>query len=680
MIDRLSGEKGPLHPMSTATVTATFRQNRIVILGLLLLGTALRLCAFGEIPPGLYHDEAQHGLDALQVLNGGLEIFFKANNGREPLYIYAVTAAVAVLGRTPWAIRIPAAFAGILTLAATYDLGRVLFSRQMGRWSLAVIAVTLWHVHLSRVGYRAVLLPLFIALFLAQAVRGIRSHRLNHWAAAGLWYGLGWYTYSAVRVTPLALAGIALYGLIRDKSIPARYGKGVLIFCLVSLFVLSPLGIYTATHPDIVLTRAGQVSIFSEEINQGRPWRTLSLHILRTAGMFFVQGDRIWRHNLAYRPVWGPALGLAFIVGTAVYILRFTDRPGAALVLIWTLVTAVPTILAEDAPHFLRASGMLPVVALIPAQGLRWLETHIASRRDKPIAQQLQWIAPTLILLTGTVSTTHAYFVRYAKAELAYHWFEAGPVRVAGEINRLTQQGWDGNQMRHSPSAARNVLVDQKLWDSWTAIPFLVPNANVQFVANTPEQPINPGAAFIVWPYRNWETDVMPRLPHPAYLFSPEGPRAQGDKDPKPYRIANIIVADPLPPLPPAVARFEGGLTLHAALVQPAQDEAQVQLWWRAADEMYGDYTVFVHYLRQGAKIAQHDSAPVRGKIPTDVWQAGDVVLDVHPIPNVAPQPTHDRIRVGLYDPTTGIGVKRVDKTGDVIGDHFEIGVILVEE
>ena len=44
-----------------------------------------------------------------------------------------------------------------------------------------------------------------------------------------------------------------------------------------------------------------------------------------------------------------------------------------ALALIWTGVMLIPTILAEDCPHFLRAVGVLPVAALFPALGMEWL-------------------------------------------------------------------------------------------------------------------------------------------------------------------------------------------------------------------------------------------------------------------------------------------------------------------
>ena len=69
---------------------------------LLALATAvfLRFTNLGSWPPGLYRDEAFNGLDALRLLDGKLTVFFTANNGREPLYIYLTTLAVGLFGRT----------------------------------------------------------------------------------------------------------------------------------------------------------------------------------------------------------------------------------------------------------------------------------------------------------------------------------------------------------------------------------------------------------------------------------------------------------------------------------------------------------------------------------------------------------------------------------------------------
>jgi hypothetical protein len=59
------------------------------MVGVLLLGAALRLIALDQVPPGLSHDEAYNGITALEVwLLGRRDIFFEIYNGIEPLIIY----------------------------------------------------------------------------------------------------------------------------------------------------------------------------------------------------------------------------------------------------------------------------------------------------------------------------------------------------------------------------------------------------------------------------------------------------------------------------------------------------------------------------------------------------------------------------------------------------------------
>ncbi|MGC9395289.1 MAG: ArnT family glycosyltransferase [Anaerolineae bacterium] len=723
--------------MKRSTWSRWWRERALLLL-LLLVGAGLRLWDTGLVPPGLYHDEAQHGLDALTVLETGhVPLYFPANNGREPFFIYLVTLGVAVLGRSPLAVRLPSFFVGFLTLAATYDLARVMWGRRAGRWALAVLAVTFWHVHLSRIGFRAVLLPLFTALFLAQLARALRNDKsrisesrisdsadrkstihhppstihhpkskIGNWIAAGAFYGASWYTYMAARFTPVALGVMIVYGLLFHRGRTLQAWRGALIFCVIALLVLAPLGVYTLRHPDIVLARTGQVTILSPEINGGDFWGTLLKHTLRTAGMFVVRGDRIWRHNLAWRPVWGPALGLAFLIGVGVALAGFRRNAGAALALLWTAVMALPTLLAEDAPHFLRAVGVLPTAVLFPTLGLLWIEgcalrvvgcgqkvesaderimNHESRIMDHAsrITHHVSSITPRLpstvycLLTIAFLSTTYAYFVRYARAPLAYHWFEAGPVAMAGEINALLGEGWDGEKMLHGPATGRRIYVERQLWDSWTAVPFLVVPDSVRFlsVAAAPD-PVS-GLTFVVWPYHNWKLAVFSHIPHPAYLRIEEGPQAQGDKDEQPFTVATLIHADPRPPVPEPAARFEGGIVLRAALVHPGDSGATVRLWWETDTPLYFDYTVFVHYVRDGAVIAQHDAQPGRGHLRTTGWATGDLILDEHPLSGIVPDPARDRLRIGLYRSDTGDALSRLDDAGNPTGNWVEVGVIL---
>jgi 4-amino-4-deoxy-L-arabinose transferase-like glycosyltransferase len=337
----------------------------VLILAMTALAAVLRAAALGQVPPGLYHDEAYNGLDALQVLSGHWPVYFAANHGREPFFIYLSALSLGLLGRTPVALRVVATVTGTLTIPATVLLARTWFGRRVGLLSGAVLAITLWHVHLSRVAFRAVTLPLLMALVLWAGAMAWRTGRWIYWLLAGLLYGACFYTYLPIRFTPLVLAlwagGVALRGQAR------RLWPGALWFALAASLALAPLAVYAIGHWDAVTVRLGAVSVFNPLINEGDLAGTLLRHLGRTLGMFFVRGDTIPRHNLPGRPVFDPALGLMMLVGVAWAVLRARGRLAPALLLVWVGVMVVPTWLAEDAPHFLRAGGVLPLLAVLPA-------------------------------------------------------------------------------------------------------------------------------------------------------------------------------------------------------------------------------------------------------------------------------------------------------------------------
>ena len=140
-----------------------------------LAGAYLRLYRVGELPPGLYRDEGFYGLDALRVLNGEFSLYFAANNGREGLFIYLLALGVGLFGRTPEALRVVSACVGIATLVAIYFAGRNLFSHRVGVLSAALLAISFWHVAISRVTYRAITLPLLLCVFVALAAYAFKS-------------------------------------------------------------------------------------------------------------------------------------------------------------------------------------------------------------------------------------------------------------------------------------------------------------------------------------------------------------------------------------------------------------------------------------------------------------------------------------------------------------------------
>ena len=170
----------------------------------LLVAAALRLPDLTAIPPGVHYDEAAYGLNAGDIgLRGSRPVFIPAFTGREPLYLYVAGAMARALGNTLFALRLTSAFFGLLTIAATYWLGReMLADRRIALLAAALLAISFWHVLFSRLGFRVISQPLLQALAVAALFRGLRGGRWPWLWLAGLLIGLSASPYLAARLFP----------------------------------------------------------------------------------------------------------------------------------------------------------------------------------------------------------------------------------------------------------------------------------------------------------------------------------------------------------------------------------------------------------------------------------------------------------------------------------------------
>ncbi len=81
----------------------------------------------------------------------------------------------------------------------------------------------------------------------------------------------------------------------------------------------------------------------------------------------------------------------------------------------------------------------------------------------------------------------------------------------------------------------------------------------------------------------------------------------------------------------------------------------QVTLHWQAQEKIESSYKVFVQLLSlDGEVVAQHDSVPADGEIPTTDWAVGEVVSDRHLIEFMGLPAGEYRLIAGMYESTTG--------------------------
>ena len=655
------------------------------VLALMLIAGALRFYELGAWPPGLYHDEAYNGLDALRVLAGDRPLYFAANHGREPLFIYLVSSSVGWLGRSLYAVRFPAAIIGTLLIPAAYWMARELFGRRVGLLTAALAAITLWPLHLSLISFRAGSLPLFIALSIGAGVHAYRSGRAWHWIIAGVLYGLTFYTYLASRFTPLALVMLMLVLIMQPGK---RLWRNLAIFAVTVAIVLTPLIITALTQWEVVMGRPGDLSIFNLAINNGDPIGTFVRSTANAVGMFFWRGDRIPRHNVPYRPVFDPILVVFFALGLIRLIiaaLRPTPPPQKPLpdflqpgpdmrytphltafsklsslfVLIWIPVMLLPTILAEDSPHFLRAAGVLPVALLVPAIGLNTIGQWFTARGWRALG----YVVIAGVLIISSTWTVRDYSRYAVDAETAYAFEDAG-VQLAQQARSDLQAGY-------------RVYVAERFARDWTSVPFLIGGAYTSILDGQPPHiDTTQPATLFLWPYEDW-SQVLAEQSKPLRIKVTAGPLAKGDLDPQPrvgYLAVQLESVDGAAAQPEA--RFENGLKLLGHSVEALDNEHwRLRTLWQIDQPIDADQTFFVHLRAANQVLDSKDGDSGDGFYPLKLWRPGDVIIDERLID--VPSQT-DRVQLlielGLYDRATAQRVKVIDSTPPVIDQAILLG------
>jgi len=230
----------------------------------LLVAAALRLPEMTATPPGLHYDEAANGILAGDISQRGERpVFIASYTGKEVLFFYLAAGVMKFAGESVFALRLTAAYLGLLTIATTYWLGRMLLNdRRLALLAAGLLAVSFWHVLFSRLGFRAISQPLLQALTIGALFSGLRQstwRRSWPWLLlAGVALGLTAYTYLAARFFPIALLLGLLPLLLGSQEVRLRL-RQLAIFLLAGAVILAPLAIYFVYNPDAFWVRAGQV-------------------------------------------------------------------------------------------------------------------------------------------------------------------------------------------------------------------------------------------------------------------------------------------------------------------------------------------------------------------------------------------------------------------------------------
>ncbi len=230
----------------------------LLLAGIMLIASFLRLYKLGEIPLGLQQDEASVGYEAFALARYGIDrngypypvypIPFGCGGG-SPLLIYINMFFIRIFGTGVYELRIIPAVCGILTvllfffiLKEAYRHGKYEDNRNaIALCGTAFLAICPWHVILSRWSLDSNIMPFVLALATYLFMVAVRKHSTLLYALSAAVYAICMYTYgSASIVVPLTLFFALVYCMKkRAISLGQLITSGV-----VFLVIFAPLLVF----------------------------------------------------------------------------------------------------------------------------------------------------------------------------------------------------------------------------------------------------------------------------------------------------------------------------------------------------------------------------------------------------------------------------------------------------
>lgn len=382
-----------------------------------LLGAFYRFYRLDELPADMTADIGHLWVDSERILHGDYLIFSTIHPGREIMMFYLIAAYVRIFGHSYFAHKAVAALIGLATIPLVYLLGRECFNRRVGLLAALFLAVAKWPVIMSRIGWRLVLGPPFVALTCLFLVRALRGNRRRDWLAAGLALGFSLYTYNALRAfVPAVILALGLQGLLLGRRFWQHALSNVSLGALAMVEAFVPLGRFMVDDPERFWFRIATRITSRERPIPGHPLSILARNLWKTALMFNYQGDHVSLANPPFTPQLDPLLAALFVLGMAYCLYRWRRGANALLLVVFgsmLLPGALSLAFPQEVPSAVRTSSALGVLFLFPAVSL-----DLLWRRAQGLipSERSQWMGTCALLpLLSWICLLNfrAYFVSY---------------------------------------------------------------------------------------------------------------------------------------------------------------------------------------------------------------------------------------------------------------------------
>jgi len=358
------------------------------IIILTIISAFLIFYRFADIPKYLAYDEVEFTKLALSLQNKPYTSYSSLATGHSTLYFYILLASLKTFGINIFALRLPAAIFGILSVIIFYLVIKGLKNYELRiknynvlPFLLAIIFLTSrWFLNFARFSFEATFLLFlelvsiyFLLLANAQITNFLRlgippKGEGSHWRQkislssinliiSGLFSGFAFLSYTPGRI----FFFLPIVFLLFKKQFNNKTIKQLLLFLIPLIITITPLTTYLLTNKDVRIDQ--QFFLRNHEMTVNEKVNGLWSNISSTALMFFTKGDMNGRHNYPGKPALNPVWGILFIIGLIISIKNFKNLYNK-IFLLYFFISLFPALMTYpwENPNMLRTFTVLPSV------------------------------------------------------------------------------------------------------------------------------------------------------------------------------------------------------------------------------------------------------------------------------------------------------------------------------
>ncbi|MCK6628446.1 MAG: hypothetical protein L6R45_25135 [Anaerolineae bacterium] len=696
----------------------------LAFLGVALTASFFRFYELANHPLGLFFDPAINGLDAIRLMQrGGPVLFFPTNGGREALLVYLLIPFIWLFGPNPFAFRLQLAIISLLNVVCLFAFLRE-WRMTNGEWPQNVVddnsihhsqftihnslfipqgypfgaiwfaalagltlAVSPWHIAISRGDQRPLTVPLLAVLVFWFFLKGWSGDQKRWFVLSGLFLGLSFHTYSAARLLPIILLAVWLPELfLRNTQHATRITHHVsrmVLLALPALLVAAPLLWYFAIHPAQFSARAASVMVWAYLDTPSAVLAELGRNLLRVLGFFCCAGSPNAIFGLPSAPGLAPWLAPFLLLGL-INALKNWRTLFYRLVALWWLIGISPSIIAIEAPHPLRMIVALPATAILIALGFGYVArlTFHVSHLTPHASRLTLYVLPFLLILATVPGVFSAYFVEWPRLPVTQGIYDYGAVAIRDAV--LAQA--DPARPIYLPLAGYN---DQPL------LFYLSDTFRREAALSAPPA----DSALVIAPEKNERDSVWVRLQGQTAVILPPltvegqhliqnalaGDSTQAIRTPRGEQVATLapLRTDPArflqQPTHLLTATFGPAQLIGATyptILDPIAATLDVTLYWQANSPMPDEFEAILQLVDDSRRVWGDGTArPNDWAYPTPFWRPGLDTIAAQQVIRLLDSPPPGRywLAVALFNPATGQRLPLTEGQSDS-PDTFFIG------